>query len=144
MAMYKTGYLVIFIFLFSFSSFAQPVNETGTEDDSVNVKELGQVVVTATRTERMLSNVTVPTQLISHRTISLSGSQRLSDILMEQTGLFITSSGATSSAGGGVFGNGVQIQGLSPDYTMVLIDGEPVIGRQGGVLDLSRLTTGNI
>ena len=42
------------------------------------------------------------------------------------------------------FGNGVQIQGLSPDYTLILLDGEPIIGRQGGVIDLSRLAVGNI
>ena len=68
----------------------------------------------------------------------------MNDILAEQTGLYITSGGATTSAGGGVFGNGVQIQGLSPDYTLILLDGEPIIGRQGGVIDLSRLTVGNI
>ena len=112
--------------------------------DSIAIKELDQVIVTATRTERKLSNATVPTQIISQKTISQSGSLRLNDILAEQTGLFITSGGATSSAGGGVFGNGVQVQGLSPDYTLILLDGEPVIGRQGGVIDLSRLTVANI
>lgn len=69
---------------------------------------------------------------------------RLKDILKETSGLFITNGGGTSSAGGGVFGNGVQLQGLSPDYTLILLDGEPIIGRQGGVIDLSRITAGNI
>jgi outer membrane receptor for ferrienterochelin and colicins len=58
----------------------------------------------------------------------------LNDILDEQTGLISTQS----------FGRGVQMQGLSPDYTFILLDGEPKIGRMGGVLDLSRLTAGNI
>ena len=39
---------------------------------------------------------------------------------------------------------GVQMQGLSPDYTLILLDGEPLIGRTGGVFDLSRVTVGNI
>jgi outer membrane receptor for ferrienterochelin and colicins len=112
--------------------------------DTLFSKTMTELIVTATRTERKLSNVTVPAQLISRKTIDQSGSLRVNDILSEQTGLYITGGGATTSAGGGVFGNGVQIQGLSPDYTLILIDGEPVIGRQGGMIDLSRLTVSNI
>src|SRR6187401_2502293 len=115
-----------------------------SQSDTLFSKTLTELVVTATRTERKLSNVAVPVQIISRKTITQSGSVRLNDILTEQTGLYITSGGATTSAGGGVFGNGIQIQGLSPDYTMILLDGEPIIGRQGGVIDLSRLTVGNI
>lgn len=107
----------------------------------VNVDEL---VVTATRNERMLSNVTVPTLLINHKLIQLSGNVRLNDVLQEQTGLFLTSASGSSSVGGGVFGNGIQIQGMSPDYTLIMLDGEPLTGRQGGVIDLSRYSVGNI
>lgn len=114
------------------------------QNDTLFNKTLDELVITATRTERKLSNVAVPVQLIHQKTIRQSGSVRLNDILAEQTGLYITSSGATSSAGGGVFGNGVQLQGLSPDYTLILLDGEPIIGRQGGVIDLTRLAVGNI
>ncbi|MBT8261116.1 MAG: TonB-dependent receptor, partial [Bacteroidia bacterium] len=39
---------------------------------------------------------------------------------------------------------GVQIQGLDPQYTLILIDGVPLVGRSAGTLDLSRLTVGNI
>lgn len=95
---------------------------------------LDEVVVTATRSERKLSNVAVPTTLISQKQIQLSGSLRLHDILSEQTGLFITQA----------FGKGLQMQGLSADYTLILLNGEPFIGRMGGVLDLSRIAVGNI
>src|SRR6185436_2317800 len=121
-------FLLTFVFYnFCFTAFSQT-------DSS---KLLDEVIITATRTERKLGNVAVPVQLINSKIIQQSGSVRLNDILQEQTGLFITSAGATTSAGGGVFGNGVQIQGLSPDYTLILLDGEPIIGRQGGVIDLS-------
>jgi outer membrane receptor for ferrienterochelin and colicins len=132
----KKVYIAVIFLLTSIISFSQ--------EDSSKLKQLDEIIITATRTERKLGNVTVPVQLISAKTIQQSGSVRLNDILQEQTGLFITSSGAATSAGGGVFGNGVQIQGLSPDYTLILIDGEPIIGRQGGILDLSRLTVSNI
>lgn len=49
------------------------------------------VVVTATRSERKLSNLTVPVTLINAQTIQQTGSIRLTDILKEQTGLTMTS-----------------------------------------------------
>src|SRR6187455_3324813 len=132
----KKIFFLLLLIIPSVASFSQ--------EDTLFSRTLTELVVTATRTERKLSNVAVPVQIISRKTITQSGSVRLNDILSEQTGLYITSGGATTSAGGGVFGNGIQIQGLSPDYTLILLDGEPIIGRQGGVIDLSRLTVGNI
>ena len=105
---------------------------------------LDELVVTATRNERHFSNVTVPTLLINAKSIQLSGNLRLNEVLQEQTGLFMTAGTGSGAVGGGVFGNGIQIQGLSPDYTLIMLDGEPLIGRQGGVIDLSRYTVGNI
>ena len=49
------------------------------------------VVVTATRSERKLSNITVPVTIINAKTIQQNGSLRLTDILREQTGLTLTS-----------------------------------------------------
>ena len=48
------------------------------------------VVVTATRTERKLSNITVPVTIINAKTIQQNGSLRLTDILKEQTGINLT------------------------------------------------------
>ena len=42
------------------------------------------------------------------------------------------------------FGTGIQLQGLNPDYTIILINGEPLVGRTAGVLDLNRIALGNI
>ena len=33
---------------------------------------------------------------------------------------------------------------MDPDYTLILIDGEPVIGRTAGTLDLTRFSVGNL
>jgi outer membrane receptor for ferrienterochelin and colicins len=106
--------------------------------------QLDDVVVTATRTARRLNNVTLPTTLVGARQIQLSGTLRLNEVLQEQTGLMLSSGTGSASVGGGVFGNGIQLQGLSPDHTLILLDGEPLTGRQGGVIDLSRFTTANI
>jgi outer membrane receptor for ferrienterochelin and colicins len=92
------------------------------------------VVVTANRSERKLSNITVPVNIINTKQIQQTGSLRLTDILKEQPGLTMTSG----------FGAGVQLQGLNPDYTIILINGEPLVGRTAGVLDLNRIALGNI
>ena len=92
------------------------------------------VVVTANRSERKLGNVTVPVNIVNAKQIQQTGSLRLTDILKEQPGLTITSG----------FGAGVQLQGLNPDYTIILINGEPLVGRTAGVLDLNRVALGNI
>ena len=92
------------------------------------------VVVTANRSERKLGNITVPVTIVNAKQIQQTGSLRLTDILKEQPGLNMTSG----------FGAGVQLQGLNPDYTIILINGEPLVGRTAGVLDLNRVALGNI
>jgi outer membrane receptor for ferrienterochelin and colicins len=105
---------------------------------------MDDVVITATRTLRKLGNISLPATLVNARQIGLSGTLRLNEVLQEQTGLMLTSGTGSAAVGGGIFGNGIQMQGLSPDHTLILLDGEPLTGRQGGVIDLSRFTTANI
>ncbi|MGF1533613.1 MAG: TonB-dependent receptor plug domain-containing protein [Bernardetiaceae bacterium] len=95
---------------------------------------LEEVVVTATRSEKRLIDIPVPITLIARAQIEQMGSLRLGDVLQEQTGLNLIND----------HGQGLQMQGFDPDYTLILIDGEPIIGRTAGTLDLSRLAVGNI
>ena len=74
---------------------------------------LEEVLITATRTQRQLSSLPLPAQIISKETIAQSGSVRLSDILAEQTGLI-----TVPDYGGG---EGIQIQGLDSQYILILI-----------------------
>ena len=105
-----------------------------------------EIVVTANRSERKLSNVAVPTQLVSRKRIQQTGSLKVQDVLQEQTGLVIVNSTLGTSLNGypNPFGQGVQMLGLDPSYTAILLDGEPLIGRNAGILKLGRLATGNI
>ncbi|NBC01669.1 MAG: TonB-dependent receptor, partial [Bacteroidetes bacterium] len=41
-------------------------------------------------------------------------------------------------------GTGVQVQGFDPDYTLVLIDGERIIGRTAGTFSLDRISVANV
>jgi outer membrane receptor for ferrienterochelin and colicins len=103
---------------------------------SLKMENLDEVMVTATRTARQLSSLPLPVQLISKEQIKLSGSLRLNDILDEQTGLVIVPDF------GGV--SGIQMQGLDAQYTLILIDGVPLIGRSAGTFDLSRVAVNNV
>ena len=109
--------------------------DTGT--DSVKLQQLEEVVITATRNERTVGVLPMPVTLVQSPQIKMMGSVRLNDVLSEQTGLVVV-----PQVNGQ--GSGIQIQGFNPDYTLILVDGEPIIGRYTGSLELSRLTVGNI
>ena len=119
---------ILFCLIFSLTTLI-----TIAQNDSA-ISNLNEIVVTATRSERKLGNVAVPVSIISEKNIKQAGSVRLTDILNEQAGLYLTSG----------FGSGIQMQGLNPDYTLILLNGEPFIGRTAGVLDLNRITVGNV
>ena len=131
--MFLNKILIILFFSISFISFSQ---KKDVKKDSVKTSVLDEVVITATRTIRQLSSLPMPVTLISKEQIQKSGTTRLKDILIEQTGInFVTDqSGFT----------GVQLQGLSAEYTLIMIDGVPLVGRSSGNLDLSRITVNNI
>ena len=148
----QLSFIIFLLFFYSFPLYAQdslhrgPVNQL-LRDTSVNGNEmLNEVVVTATRTENRVSNNPLPIQVISAATIRQSGAQRLIDILQMQTGLMIASNPLGTALQGypNPFGDGIQMQGLDPAYTLILIDGEPVTGRNAGIINLGRIAVGNI
>lgn len=96
--------------------------------------ESPSVVVTATRSRRDLEEVPEPIAVISDKEIQTSGNTKLSEILAEQTGLTLTSD----------HGTGIQVQGFSSDYTKIMIDGQPLVGRTAGTLNLDRISVGNV
>ncbi len=104
--------------------------------DSITAQELEAVIVSATRTQRQISSLPMPTQFIPQKEIEAINAIRLNDLLDEQTGLI-----TVSDFGGG---QGLQMQGLDSQYTLIMIDGVPLIGRSAGTLDLKRITVGNI
>jgi len=81
----------------------------------------------------------MPVAVISKETIEQMGSRRLDEVLKEQTGIAIV-----NNIGGGPRSVGVQMQGFGSEYVMVLIDGQPMLGRNSGNFDLSRISVSNI
>jgi outer membrane receptor for ferrienterochelin and colicins len=103
-------------------------------DSLIKEYELQEVVVSASRLQRELHTVSVPIQTINAEDILRAGYLRLQDALQEQTGLQLVYD----------HGVGLQMQGLDADYTLIMIDGEPLIGRTAGTFDLSRLNITDI
>lgn len=96
------------------------------------------IVVTAARTEQAIGDSAVATQVIRRDAIEASGAENLAEVLEEHPGLQVL----RSFAGAG--GVGVQMQGLDPKYTLVLVDGQRATGRVGGTIDLSRFPAEDI
>ncbi len=103
-------------------------------DSTAPVKALQEVVVTATRNEQLAGNVPIPVTIVNKQQLRSMGAVLLQQVLAEQTGVFITPD----------HGTGVQMQGLDAQYALILLNGEPLIGRTAGTLDLSRIMVGNI
>jgi len=110
--------------------YAQQTSTTATR----TITRTKNVVITATRTETDAEASPIPTMIISAEQMRAQASVRLSDVLVEQTGLNLVLN----------HGQGVQVQGLDPAYTLILVDGEPLIGRVAGTMELSRFAIGNL
>lgn len=128
-------FLLTVAFLIGFSfSYAQ--EQKTVSKDTVLTQKLEEVIVTATRTIRQLSSLPLPAQIITKKELKQANRTRLNNILNEQTGLITVQNF--------IGGEGIQMQGLESEYTLILVDGVPLVGRSAGTLDISRVTVGNI
>ena len=100
---------------------------------------LKAVEVKAVRLETLTSRAAMPVTIIPGKTLEMMGSRRLDEVMREQTGIAIV-----NDVAGGARAIGMQMQGLGSDYILILIDGQPMIGRNAGNFDLSRITIADI
>jgi outer membrane receptor for ferrienterochelin and colicins len=97
--------------------------------------DVDAIVVTGARSERRLADTPVATEVITRRELEESGAESAADVLEHYDGVQIDRSFAGAS---------VSLQGLDSEYVLVLVDGERVIGRVNGVVDLGRLRVEHI
>jgi outer membrane receptor for ferrienterochelin and colicins len=90
-----------------------------------------QTVVTASRTERKLEDVVVATEVITRRQIQATGARDLGQLLQQHPGVELVHT---------FRGTGLRLQGMDPEYVLILVDGERVSGRVGTTLDLGRFS----
>lgn len=93
------------------------------------------VVITGTRTPRKLGDAPVAVEVIDRDAILASGSRNVADLLEQHAGVDIDRS---------VVGAGIRLRGLEPTHTLLLVDGQRVVGRKDGVFDLGRIPVDQI
>lgn len=108
-------------------------------DSAVKARGLRGVEVKAVRLETLTSRAAMPVTVISRKTLEMMGSRRLDEVMREQTGITIVNDIAAGSRA-----IGMQMQGFNAEYILILIDGQPMIGRNAGNFDLSRITVSDI
>ena len=124
--------LVFGLLLLAILSYAESENDTSKTDSTV---ELEPVVVTATRRAQHLKDTPVITNLITRAEIEATGAENIGEVLEHTAGIIIHRDG---------HGDGVQLQGLDSEYILILVDGEPQVGRIAGKLDMARLAVENV
>ena len=124
--------LVFVLLLFAILSSAENADDTSETDNAV---ELEPVVVTATKTPQHLKDTPVITNLITRAEIEATGAENVGEVLEHTAGIIIHRDG---------HGDGVQLQGLDAEYVLILVDGEPQVGRIAGKLDMARLAVENV
>ncbi len=112
---------------------AQQPTEPARADSARPGRALDVVVITASRRLQRVSDAPVTTEVISRQDIERSGAQDLNALLTQYVGV----QPEPSVVGSG----GVQLEGLSSQHVLVLVDGQPLSGRIDGELDLSRVPT---
>lgn len=90
-----------------------------------------QVVVTATRTQKLMENVPVVTELVSQTEIAEKGAENLSEILADRPGIAIESG---SSGEKFLYMNGVDSRRLT-----VLVDNVPIAGKLNNRIPLEMI-----
>lgn len=94
--------------------------------------KLDAVVYTATRTLQLLKDVPVQTELVSSREIEQTASTTAAEALSNEIGVDVREDFS---------GRGISIQGVDPDRVLILVNGNRVIGRINGSIDLDQIST---
>jgi outer membrane receptor for ferrienterochelin and colicins len=103
-----------------------PAEAAAPDDDRARV-----TVVTGSRTERLAEDSVVPTEVITRAQIEALGVRDLTQLLQQQPGVEMVYTNR---------GVGLRLQGMDPEYVLILVDGERVAGRSGAFTDLLRFS----
>lgn len=94
--------------------------------------ELEPVVITASKTENSLKDISTAAQIITAEEIKQKGATRLRDIIKFSVGLYNPTQ------------DSISIRGFNADHTLLLIDGRRLTGEVGGSLEIDRIDISNI
>ncbi|HEY0251120.1 MAG TPA: TonB-dependent receptor plug domain-containing protein, partial [Kofleriaceae bacterium] len=127
--MKRAGYLAVLVAANAFAGEPQspetPADVTGET-----------IVVTGTKSPEPVSATPVSTEVIDRAELEQSGVQSVGEALSLRPGMYIDRGVAGTS--------GLTLQGLGPQYSLILVDGARQIGRTDGYLDLDRFGIADI
>ncbi len=90
-----------------------------------------QTIVTSTRAPRLKDDAVVATEVITRAQIEQLGVRDAAQLLAQSPGIEMVYTNR---------GIGVRLQGLDPEYVLILVDGQRVAGRAGAFVDISRFS----
>lgn len=97
--------------------------------------ELDRVVYTATRTMQLLKDVPLQTEVVTAAEMRETGAITAAEALETEIGIEVRDDFS---------GQGIMLQGVDPEQVLILVDGNRVIGRVNGSIDLNQLSTQGI
>lgn len=121
---------------------AKPAQPEGTGDKNQGDEQVQTlrtrrpVVLSASRNPERPENEAITVETISGDYLANSGSSNIADALSYQPGLYVSYAGSR--------GDTVQMGGLPPEYSLVLINGRRVIGKNEEAINLSRLNLNDV
>ena len=97
---------------------------------------LNEVVVTAQYAVNSPEKAVHKIRIIDQQKIESMAAVNLEDVLMNETNIRISQDA--------VLGSSISMQGISGENVKIMIDGVPIIGRQGGNIDLNQINLNQI
>lgn len=94
------------------------------QEDTTRAKELGEVVVTGQYKPQSVKNSVYQVRVISKERIQRQAATKLQDILNSELNIRFSQDNATG-------GSDIRMMGLSGQNVKILLDGMPIVGRQG-------------
>ena len=107
-----------------------------TAIDTVKSKGLNEIIVTGQIGETTQKNSVLKVKVIDIKRINLQGAYNLTSLLANELNVRINYDP--------MLGNSISLQGISGQNIKVMIDGVPVIGREGGNIDLSQVNLSSV
>ncbi len=115
--------LLLFLSSFSFMAGAQTIRRVIPED-TTKPKDLEEVVITGQYQPQSAKNSVYQVRVISNDRILKQGAAQLQDVLKNELNIRFAQDVATG-------GSGITMLGLAGQNVKILVDGLPVVGRQG-------------
>jgi len=107
-------------------------------EEEVYMGDLGVVVITPTRSPRMIKDLPTNISVITKREILESGAQNVGEILQSRLGVEVRRYGSLGAP------SYIALRGCSAYQTLVMVDGRPANSVSDGIADMSQFPIDNI